>query len=69
MPGVIPLIPGVGLSHHDRSAQSLRGARRRQKTLVAIAAVNSFKTALIIGAIAISVAIPSLIFRRRRPMT
>ncbi len=69
MPGVIPLIPGALAFRTMIDLLNLSAAPAADETLVAIAAVNSFKTALIIGAIAAGVAIPSLIFRRRRPMT
>jgi len=69
MPGVIPLIPGALAFRTMIDLLNLSAAPAADETLVAIAAVKSFKTALIIGAIAAGVAIPSLIFRRRRPMT
>ena len=69
MPGVIPLIPGALAFRTMIDLLDLSAAPSADETLVAIAAVNVFKTALIIGAIAAGVAIPSLIFRRRHPMT
>ena len=69
MPGVIPLIPGALAFRTMIDLLNLTAAPSADETLVAIAAVNTFKTALIIGAIAAGVAIPSLLFRRRQPMT
>lgn len=69
MPGVIPLIPGALAFRTMIDLLNLTAAPSADETLVAIAAVNAFRTALIIGAIAAGVAIPSLIFRRRHPMT
>lgn len=69
MPGVIPLIPGALAFRTMIDLLNLTAAPSANEKLVAIAAVNAFRTVLIIGAIAAGVAIPSLIFRRRHPMT
>ena len=69
MPGVIPLIPGALAFRTMIDLLNLSGAPAANETLVAVAAVNAFKTALIIAAIAAGVAIPSLLFRRHQPMT
>ncbi|MFN2203284.1 MAG: threonine/serine exporter family protein [Caldilineaceae bacterium] len=69
MPGVIPLIPGALAFRTMIDLLNLTAAPLPDEALVAIAAVNTIRTILIIGAIAVGVAIPSLIFRRRHPMT
>jgi len=70
VPGVIPLVPGV------RAFQTMidililtTDGIQVNDTLLIDAAVNSIETTLIVCAIAGGIAIPTLLFRRRRPMT
>jgi uncharacterized membrane protein YjjB (DUF3815 family) len=70
VPGVIPLVPGAMAFKTMISLLALTtGAQFVNKALLMETAVNSLKTVLIVGGIAAGVAMPSLLLRRRRPMT
>lgn len=70
VPGVIPLVPGVRAFQTmiDILILTTDGVQVND-TLLIDAAVNSIETTLIVCAIAGGIAIPILLFRRRRPMT
>jgi uncharacterized membrane protein YjjB (DUF3815 family) len=70
--GSLPMVPGVfayrtmiGLI---RVAGADAAAVDEQTVLLAEAAINAVKTGLILGAIAVGIAVPTLLFHRRKPV-
>jgi uncharacterized membrane protein YjjB (DUF3815 family) len=70
VPGVIPLVPGALAFRTMAALFTLtdEGSAADPQVLVAVS-VNGIRTALITLAIAFGVAVPSLLLRRKRPMT
>jgi uncharacterized membrane protein YjjB (DUF3815 family) len=70
VPGVIPLVPGsLAFKTMIDILSLVAGDAALNEALLAETAVNSLKTILIVAAIAGGIVIPSLLLRRRQPMT
>ena len=67
--GAIPMVPGVFAYQAMISIIALASADAQTGgPVLANAMINAIKTALILGAIALGIAAPALLFRRRRPI-
>jgi uncharacterized membrane protein YjjB (DUF3815 family) len=70
VPGVIPLVPGsLAFRTMINILTLVTSDAGVNNALLVETAVNSIKTILIVGAIAGGIAVPSLLLRRRQPMT
>ncbi len=69
--GAIPLVPGVFAFRTMLGLLSLAGAPAVDVGAAALvaASINGVKTALILGAIAVGIAAPTLLFERHEPVT
>lgn len=67
--GVLPMIPGsFGFQAMMGFVQMVSSGPGADVELLVDASVNFIRTVLIVGALAIGIALPSLLFRRRRPV-
>lgn len=70
--GAIPMVPGVFAYRTMIGLIRVAGADAalidQQSALLAEAAINAVKTGLILGAIAVGIAVPTLLFRRHKPV-
>jgi uncharacterized membrane protein YjjB (DUF3815 family) len=69
IPGIIPLVPGELAFRTIVDVMSLLEAGpEAQQVAIAASAVSAIRTTLIGAALATGVAVPSMLFRRSRPM-
>jgi uncharacterized membrane protein YjjB (DUF3815 family) len=70
LPAVIPLVPGALAFNTVRDLLELTSQLKQDDAaLIASVFTNGFKTVLVTSAMALGVALPSLLFRAKTPMT
>jgi uncharacterized membrane protein YjjB (DUF3815 family) len=68
--GAIPMVPGVFAYNTMIGVLKLAGADAASgQTILVEAIINAVRTALILGAIAAGIALPTLLFQRNKPVT
>lgn len=69
IPGAIPLVPGVFAYQAMIGLVNVTTVDPAQGSAILVdASINAMKTALILGMIAVGIAAPTLLFRRRKPV-
>jgi len=66
IPAVIPFVPGALAFRTIKGLLALTSKARPDPELLASVVTNGFKTILVVGAIAVGVALPSLVVLRRK---
>lgn len=68
--GVIPMVPGrFGFEAMIGFVQVVTGSPRANSAMLLVeASVNAIRAILILGAIAVGIAVPTLLFNRRKPV-
>jgi uncharacterized membrane protein YjjB (DUF3815 family) len=67
--GAIPMLPGVfGFRAMVELVQVVASGPDASADLLVAASVNALKTVLIVGAIALGIVVPNLLFQRRKPV-
>ena len=70
IPGVIPLVPGALAFRTVKELLTLTAqSRHDDAALLASVVTNGFKAMLVTGAMALGVALPSLLLRSKTPVT